>query len=296
MGMTFKNGGGGRMADALAASQVSYNVNSFSLSGQAAWSEGRATRRSVISGTQAGGGLAFHPSPRVQRIINNFTTVEFSSIYAKEYINAFDESVNSFNRVQEALESGDSLLQIPTNNYGGMEELKQVARLIAARTRRFAERDFFFVGFGGFDMHSNLEGRLFSRFGTMDVGIRAFVNEMKAQGIWENVLLATQSDFGRTLDPNANIGTDHAWAGNHFVLSGAVNGGRIYNQFPESLAAGNPADLGRGRLIPKYPYESYMVPIAKWLGVEDAHLETVFPNLPNFNSSFIIPQLNLMSS
>jgi hypothetical protein len=150
MGLNFKNGGGGRMADALAASQVSYNVNSFSLSGQAAWSEGQATRRSVISGTQAEGG--FHPSPRVQRIINNFTTVEFSSIYAKEYINVFDESVNSFNRVQEALESGDSLLQIPTNNYGGMEELKQVARLIAARTRRFAERDFFFVGFGGFDI------------------------------------------------------------------------------------------------------------------------------------------------
>ena len=73
------------------------------------------------------------------------------------------------------------------------------------------------------------------------------------------------------------------------------NGGRIYNEFPESLAAGNSADLGRGRLIPKYPYESYMVPIAKWLGVEDAHLGTVFPNLPNFNGSFIIPQVSLMS-
>jgi len=94
MGMNFKNGGGGRMADALAASRIRYNVNSFSLSGQAAWSEGQVTKRSVISGTQTEGG--FHPDPRVQRIINNFTTVEFSSIYAKEYINAFGESVNSF--------------------------------------------------------------------------------------------------------------------------------------------------------------------------------------------------------
>ncbi|CAK0791502.1 unnamed protein product [Prorocentrum cordatum] len=295
IGMNFKNGGGGRMADALAASQVTYSVKSFSLSGQAAWSEGQVTKRSVISGTQTEGG--FHPDPRAQRIINNLTTVELSSIYAKEYINAFGESVNSFNGIQEALESGDSLLQIPANNYGWMEQLKQVARLVAARTSRFAERDFFFfVGFGGFDMHSNLEGRLFSMFGTMDMGIRAFVNEMKAQGIWENVLLATQSDFARTLDPNADMGTDHAWAGNHFILSGAVNGGRIYNQFPEPLAAGNPADLGRGRLIPKYPYESYMVPIAKWLGVEYGRLGTVFPNFPNFNSSFIIPQLNLISS
>merc|ERR1712060_266662 len=115
--------------------------------------------------------------------------------------------------------------------------------------------------------------RLASRFETMEKGLRAFVDEIKAQGVWQNVLLATQSDFARTLDPNANLGTDHGWAGQHFVLSGAVNGGKIHNQFPESLAAGNPADVGRGRLIPKYPYESYMVPIVEWLGVETAQLE-----------------------
>merc|ERR1719436_1351047 len=118
-------------------------------------------------------------------------------------------------------------------------------------------------------MHGNLNNGLNMRFTQVNAGITAFVNEMRAQGIWGNIVLATQSDFARTLDPNANIGSDHAWAGQHIVLSGAVNGGRVYNDFPASLAAGNPADVGRGRLIPKYPYESFMVPIAKWLGVED---------------------------
>jgi len=73
------------------------------------------------------------------------------------------------------------------------------------------------------------------------------------------------------------------------VLGGAVQGGRIYNDFPSmKMRPNNPADVGRGRLIPKYPYESFLVPIAKWLGVDDLQLNSVFPNLPNFNSSHII--------
>merc|ERR1712003_596658 len=115
---------------------------------------------------------------------------------------------------------------------------------------------------------------LFNRFDTVNTGIQAFVDEMKAQGIWNDVVFTTQSDFARTLDPNANAGTDHAWGGQHMVLSGSVQGGRIYNEYPASLTPGNSADVGRGRLIPKYPYESYMVPIAKWLGVEDNQLTT----------------------
>ena len=47
---------------------------------------------------------------------------------------------------------------------------------------------------------------LFNRFGTVNKGVTAFVTEMKAQGIWGNgVVLASQSDFARTLDPNANL-------------------------------------------------------------------------------------------
>jgi len=283
MGTNFKHGGGGRMADALATGSGKFNVNSFSLSGKAAWSEGESTRRSVISGNSIDSEGGFTPGAKVQRIIDNMTTIEFSSIYAKEYVNQFDESVNSFKKVSEALSQGDSLLQDGMADYAGLGSLKQVARLIAARDMRKAERDFFFVGYGGFDMHTGLKRGLEMRFGNMHTGISAFVAEMKAQGIWDHVVFATQSDFARTLDPNANAGSDHAWAGQHMVLSGSINGGRIYNDFPASLAAGNPADLGRGRLIPKYPYESYMVPIAKWLGVDEHQLGTVFPNLHYFN-------------
>merc|ERR1711918_285593 len=80
-------------------------------------------------------------------------------------------------------------------------------------------------------------------------------------------------------------GTDHAWAGNTSMLGGSVAGGRVYNRFPSSLLEGNEQDAGRGRLIPGYPWESVMVPIAEWLGVEESAYPEGFPNLANFNLS-----------
>ena len=44
----------------------------------------------------------------------------------------------------------------------------------------------------------------------MDSAIKAFVSEMKSQGIWNDITLVSLSDFGRTLTSNGE-GTDHAW-------------------------------------------------------------------------------------
>jgi len=289
MGPNFKHGGGGRMADAL-ANGGGFTSTSFSLAGKSVWAEGETTKRKVISGNSGVEG-GFRPNTKVQRIVDNITSVEFSTVYAKEYVRQIGDTLRSYESVSEALRNGDRLLARPDLNYGAMQEFKQVARLIAARDERRAERDFFFVGIGGWDMHTNLKPNLAMRFEMVNQGIQAFVTEMKAQNMWENVVLASQSDFARTLDPNANLGTDHGWAGIQFVLSGSLQGGKVYNDFP-SLEAGNEADVGRGRLKPKYPYESYMVPIAKFLGVEDSYLDVVFPNLGNFNETeHIIPNL-----
>merc|ERR1719277_1167952 len=156
--------------------------------------------------------------------------------------------------------------------------------MISTRQDRQAERDFFFVSIGGFDAHSNSDETLNLKFEEINDAIEDFVNEMKGQNVFESVVLVTESDFGRSLSSNG-AGTDHAWAGNHFVLGGSINGGNVLNSFPDSLLEGNSQDAGRGRLIPKYPWESMMVPIAEWMGVGKSQLSTVFPNLANFNMS-----------
>jgi len=283
-GMGLMHGGGGRMADALTSEEDGVkSVHSFSLAGNQPWSQGENTKRSVVDGNQVN--VESDKPGRSQRIIDKLTTIDFSTVYAKEYTNQVDEALNAYKAVLDVFQNADNLLQNASLDYGGIPQLRQVATLIAARQLRQSKRDFFFVGFGGFDNHGNLAENLARRFSSMNTAINAFVTEMKAQNVWDDVLVATQSDFARTLDPNGNMGTDHGWAGQHFLLSGAIKGGRVYNTFPSSLAAGNPADLGRGRLIPEYPYESFMVPIAEWLGVKQRQLSTVFPNLPNFNAS-----------
>merc|ERR1712217_201000 len=118
---------------------------------------------------------------------------------------------------------------------------------------------------------------------------------MGAQGIFDDVVMASESEFGRSLTTNG-AGTDHAWAGNHFILGGKVNGGKIYNKYPASLAAGNSQDAGRGRLIPEYPWESMMVPIAEWMGLEANLEDSVFPNLANFDASHIVERSSLFKN
>merc|ERR1712054_735767 len=106
---------------------------------------------------------------------------------------------------------------------------------------------------------------------------------MGEQGSFDKVTIITQSDFGRTLTYNG-AGTDHGWGGQHFVISGSLNGGKVFNDYPESLSEGDYI-LSRSRLIPKYPWESMLVPVAEWMGVTPSHFSVVFPNLANFDMS-----------
>jgi len=74
------------------------------------------------------------------------------------------------------------------------------------------------------------------------------------------------------------------------MISGGLNGGRIMNKFPAALQAGNDHDLGRGRMIPEFPWESMMVPLADWLGMDADQEASAFPNLARFNrTQHIIP-------
>jgi uncharacterized protein (DUF1501 family) len=55
----------------------------------------------------------------------------------------------------------------------------------------------------------NLGGRLPS----LNLAVANFWQEMKAQGVEDQVTVIIGSEFGRTITPNANDGSDHGWAG-----------------------------------------------------------------------------------
>ena len=108
-------------------------------------------------------------------------------------------------------------------------------------------------------------------------------------GCAEDVVTFTASDFARTLSSNG-IGTDHAWGGQQLVMGGGIDGGKVFRDFPLSLA--NPVDptfgnldLGRGRLIPTTAVDELAAELAMWFGVDNAaDLELVLPNIGSFYS------------
>lgn len=186
----------------------------------------------------------------------------------------------------------------PTTGIG--LQLKQIARLIKKRGDLGVNRQIFYARIGGFDTHTNQnqngQNTLFSQ---LSQAMRAFYDEMVIQGNENNVLQFTLSDFSRTFNPAGTgtaAGTDHGWGGHQFILGGPIvaadfygmNGsnGTPFNQLVKGAA--DDADSGsgaRGRWIPSTGVEQYAATMARWYGLNPAHLPQVFPNINNFSSS-----------
>jgi len=282
-------GAGGRMADAVAGGSESYNTMSFSLKGTATWPQGFDIQGEVLGRNNNGGGSSAFPDyNKLQDILNNITGTKHGNIYCEEYAKRLEQAISFNLGLEKQLENAELATEYEIRGYQPLRsQFKQAATLIAARGARQAERDFFFVEEGNWDHHKGIEDRLNGKFENVNEALAEFVAELKGQGTFENVVIVTSSDFARTLTPNSNAGTDHGWAGIQMIVSGAINGGQVYNAFPH-LAEGSPMDAGRGRLIPGKPIENMMVPVAQWMGMEDSQRLQVFPNLGNFNSTHII--------
>ncbi len=181
----------------------------------------------------------------------------------------------------------------PTTVLGN--QLKQVAKLLKFRTSLNMSRQIFYVQLPGFDTHSSQiagQGNLMTQ---LNQALKAFYDETVAQGIDAQVTTFTMSDFSRTLNPagsGSTAGSDHAWAGHHLVLGGAVAGGNFYGRptangsiFPTLVNSG-PDDIStRGRFVPTVSVEMYAATLARWFGLTETQIPLVFPYISNFPTS-----------
>ena len=114
----------------------------------------------------------------------------------------------------------------PGSNFG--RSLKQIARLIKAD----AGVEVAFAELGGWDTHTAESQRLPGLLADLAGSIGAFCDDLGDR--FEDVVLVTMSEFGRTARENGNGGTDHGHANAMFVASGsaALQGGKVHGKWP----------------------------------------------------------------
>jgi hypothetical protein len=172
--------------------------------------------------------------------------------------------------------------QFPMSSVG--IQLQRASQLIGSHKCRGSDRDIIYIESGQYDHHANVIQNLKRQLDHLNDGLAAFVNELKAQGNWDNTVIVISSEFGRSLTPNSGGGTDHGWSGHGIMLGGSVKGGKIIGEYPDDLSSSNPLDTGRGRFIPTMPFDSPWNAVSQWLGIDDeSSLNRVLPNRMSFN-------------
>lgn len=175
-------------------------------------------------------------------------------------------------------------------------QLHLVTRLIEARESLGMQRQLFFVRMGGWDTHSNQNERMPLLMSELNRAVGNFNSALSTLNLNDSVTTFTASDFGRTLTSNGN-GTDHGWGGHNFVFGGAVKGGQVVGAIPSYARVGNlddAVDEGgefAGRIIPAQSVGQYGATLARWMGVPEASLTSMFPDL----SKFSVQDLSFMS-
>ena len=186
----------------------------------------------------------------------------------------------ALNAMLTGLGSGGGMSTVfPGTSIG--RQLQQVAKIIRLRANTGMSRQVFFCALGGFDTHSGGTWMQWDLLRQLSEAAAAFYASTVEMGVAQQVTTFTASEFGRTLQPSGS-GTDHGWGSHHLMFGGAVRGGDVYGSFP-APALGGPDDASdRGVLIPTTALDQFGATLARWFGVPETSMPTVFPNLGNF--------------
>lgn len=164
------------------------------------------------------------------------------------------DTYSSADYLSEKAKTYSSKMTYPVSAFG--KRLKQIAELISADT----DTRIYYVSLSGFDTHvnqKNQQERLLKQYAE---GMKAFVKDLKQNGLLDDTLIMTFSEFGRRVKQNASRGTDHGTANNLFLIGGKLKQPGFYNEGPDLSA------LDKGDLIYRVDFRDvYATILDKWL-------------------------------
>ena len=214
----------------------------------------------------------------------------YDNILQNEYLARFKRSIEDARKANRDFRSGFSGLNTSFDhgNKGWLTpfegSLKRVVEFISAHFDfgGGAQRQTFFVNYGGWDNHEGLHGAFNPRIAEVSFVLKAFRDALNEIGLLDNVVLFSASDFGRTLTSNGG-GSDHGWGGNAMILGGPVQGKRVLGNYPEmDLHGDQVSNANRGNFIPTTSLEEYFADLALWFGLDEEDLHLAFPNVDSF--------------
>jgi uncharacterized protein (DUF1501 family) len=283
-----RSGWGGRIVDRLNGMNGAASIPmAISVAGDNLYVTGNITNAIVIpsAGSFSLMGAANTPATFARRdAMARLLTIDRETMLVKSAGDVMARALASSEIIDPLIASSSSAIQALFDGQDNSiaKQLLLAAKLIELRASLGVKRQIFFVSLNGFDTHSNQVNRQVSLFGQLAPALRAFYDATVQLGISSNVTTFTLSDFGRTLQPNTGGGTDHGWGSHHFVIGGAVRGGRFYGQCPV-LALGGPDDADeRGIWVPTTAVDQYAATLATWFGVSASDLPLVVPNIGRF--------------
>jgi uncharacterized protein (DUF1501 family) len=277
------NGWGGRLGDlALSGNPSNSQLTCISASNNAVFVAGRDALQYQIGGSGAIRVSAL--SGALRTAVNAIVTRRSAHVLENECAAVTRRSIELEGTVNAAL-AGVTLTTAFQANNPLARQMRVVARLIGANATLGVKRQVFFVSLGGFDNHNSLivdHARLMTR---LDGALSAFHAATVELGLADKVTTFTASDFGRTLSSNSD-GSDHGWGAHHFVMGGAVKGGRFYGTAPH-VSTQTDDQVGQGRLLPTTAVDQFGATLAQWFGCAPSELPGILPNLGNFSNTNI---------
>lgn len=86
------------------------------------------------------------------------------------------------------------------------------------------------LSLGGWDTHRNQDGQLSRALDALSGGLQRLQADLGP--VWDKTMVLVMTEFGRTAFANGSRGTDHGTGGTMILAGGALNGGKVWGDWP----------------------------------------------------------------